>query len=198
MRRVNSQDARDGLGRECKGTGVGRNGEYASLRAIFQRLRDRLRQQKKPFWLRSLISNVMRASVNASSNEFYGRCRAADDRTGRMIVKAKTSRALACSLILLVSFPIAATHAEPSVEHCRSYAEDYASGKSRGQVALGALVGSSAGTGIGMIFHAPGAGAVIGTGLGVIAGGNRRSQVYKKVFEDAFIDCMAGRAPAAQ
>ncbi|HEX5210346.1 MAG TPA: hypothetical protein VFW22_01245 [Pseudolabrys sp.] len=112
-------------------------------------------------------------------------------RRGRIIVKAAII-ALACGTTLLPFYPLT-VQAEPSTAACTDYAHRYAQQQTRGQVLGGAVGGSAVGVGIGALFGKPGAGALIGGGLGTIGGGSRKSQNYKANFEDGFVDCMAGR-----
>jgi len=100
------------------------------------------------------------------------------------------------ALLMLVPFTVA--HAEPSVALCKSYAENFAKRQSSGQLFSGIAVGSAVGVAIGALAGGPAAGAAIGGGLGAIGGGARKSETYRKGFEDAFIDCMAGRTPVPQ
>jgi hypothetical protein len=115
-------------------------------------------------------------------------------RKGRIVVKAATIKALACATALFAFSPLLRAHAEPSAALCTQYANNYAQqNNNKGQLLGGAVGGSAVGAGIGLIFSAPGAGAAVGAGLGLIGGGAKKSESRKKIFEDAFIDCMAGR-----
>lgn len=100
----------------------------------------------------------------------------------------------ACRLALLALYPLAAVYAEPSPSVCSDYANSFAQKQTRGLVFGGAAGGTLLGAGVGAIFGGAGAGAVVGAGLGTITGGARKSKNYKTIFEDAFIDCMAGRS----
>lgn len=102
-------------------------------------------------------------------------------------------KALACGAVLLAFCPLTA-QAEPSAAACTDYARSYAQKQTRGMVLGGAVGGSAVGVGVGALFGKPGAGALIGGGIGTIGGDSRKSQSYKTNFEDGFIDCMAGRA----
>jgi uncharacterized membrane protein len=108
-------------------------------------------------------------------------------------VKAAITKALACGVALLAFCPITVTQAEPSAAACTDYARSYAQKETRGVVLAGAGVGSGVGGLVGSIFGKSGAGAIVGAGIGTIAGSKQRSQNSKAIFEDAFIDCMAGR-----
>lgn len=119
--------------------------------------------------------------------------------TERIVMKAALSKLLPCAIVILVFLPFTCAHAaEPDAAACRQYADSYAGGQSKGQMLGGAVIGTVAGAGIGAIFSGAGAGAVIGGGLGAIGGGARKSAIHKKAFEDAFIECMAGRVPSVQ
>jgi uncharacterized membrane protein len=96
-------------------------------------------------------------------------------------------------MALLAFCPLTA-QAEPSAAACTDYAHSYAQKQTKGMVLGGAVGGSAVGVGVGALFGKPGAGALIGGGLGTIGGGSRKSQSYKANFEDGFIDCMSGRA----
>ena len=77
---------------------------------------------------------------------------------------------------------------------CDRYARSYANDASRqGQVLRGAGVGSLVGLGLGSIGGAAGVGAAIGGTIGAIGGGARRADTSRKMYEAAYIDCMAGR-----
>ena len=102
-------------------------------------------------------------------------------------------RALACGVAVLAFCPSTAVWAEPSAAACTDYAHRYAQQQTSGMVLGGAVGGSAVGVGIVALFGKPGAGALIGGGLGTIGGGSRKSQNYKTIFEDGFIDCMSGR-----
>ena len=106
---------------------------------------------------------------------------------------AATMQALACGIALLAFCPLTAAHAEPSAAVCSKYADSYAQEKTKGMMLRGTAGGGVAGGLVGALFGGAGAGAVIGAGLGTITGGAQKSQNYKTIFEDAFIDCMAGR-----
>ena len=103
-------------------------------------------------------------------------------------------KALAYGVALLAFWPPTLAQAEPSAAACTDYARRYAQNQTRGMVLGGAVGGSAVGVGIGALFGRPGAGALIGGGLGTIGGDSRKSQSYRTNFEDGFIDCMAGRA----
>jgi uncharacterized protein YcfJ len=115
-----------------------------------------------------------------------------------MSLKASAQKSSACAMVLLAflaCLPITTAHAEPSAAVCSDYADSYArQASARGQMLAGAAGGAGVGAVVGSIFGGAGAGAAVGAGLGVIVGGARRSASYKKIYEDAFIDCMAGRA----
>lgn len=102
-------------------------------------------------------------------------------------------KALACGMALLAFCPLTAAHAEPSAAACTDYARSYAQQQTRGIALIGAGTGAGVGGLVGGIFGKAGGGAIIGAGIGTIAGSKHRSQSAKAVFEDAFIDCMAGR-----
>jgi uncharacterized membrane protein len=108
-------------------------------------------------------------------------------------VKAATVKTVVCGVALVAFCLLTAAHAEPSPAVCSNYADSYAQKQTRGLVLGGAVSGTAIGAGIGAIFGGAGAGAVVGVGLGTITGGNRKSQNYRTIYEDAFIDCMAGR-----
>jgi uncharacterized membrane protein len=106
-------------------------------------------------------------------------------------------KALACGMALLAFGPLTVAdtvaHAEPSAAACTTYAQNYAQQQTRGIALIGTGTGAGVGGLVGGIFGKAGAGAVIGAGIGTIAGSKHRSQSSKAIFEDAFIDCMAGR-----
>jgi uncharacterized membrane protein len=102
-------------------------------------------------------------------------------------------KVLAFATALLAFYPLTAAQAEPSAAACSDYAHNYAQKQTSGIVLGGAVTGSAVGGLVGSLFGKMGAGAVVGAGLGTIAGSGRKSQSYKATFEDAFIDCMAGR-----
>ncbi len=77
---------------------------------------------------------------------------------------------------------------------CDRYARSYANDASRqGQVLRGTGAGSLVGLAIGSIGGAAGAGAAIGGAVGMIGGGARRAETSRRMYEAAYIDCMAGR-----
>ena len=105
-----------------------------------------------------------------------------------------TMKAFASGVLLFAFYPLTGAHAEPSAAVCTQYASNYTQqNNNKGQIIGGAAGGSAIGAGIGLIFGSAGAGAAIGAGLGVIGGGARKSEGGRKMYEDAFIDCMAGR-----
>lgn len=109
-------------------------------------------------------------------------------------MRAVTVKALACGATLFAFAPLPRAHAEPSAAVCTQYANNYVqNNNNRGQLIGGAARGSAAGAGVGLIFGVPLAGGVVGAGLGAIGGGSRKSESGRILFEDAFIDCMAGR-----
>lgn len=109
-------------------------------------------------------------------------------------MKVAKIKSLACGAALFAFSPLPGAHAEPSAAVCTQYANNYVQkNNNRGQVIGGAAGGSAIGAGIGLIFGAPGAGSVVGAGLGAIGGGARKSESGRIIYEDAFIDCMAGR-----
>jgi uncharacterized membrane protein len=106
-------------------------------------------------------------------------------------------KALACGIALLAFGTLTVAHtvarAEPSAAACTDYARNYAQQQTRGIALIGTGTGAGVGGLVGGIFGKAGAGAVIGAGIGTIAGSKQRSQNSRAIFEDAFIDCMAGR-----
>jgi len=102
-------------------------------------------------------------------------------------------KALVGGIALLALNPLTVAHAEPSAAACTSYAQSYAQKETRGIVLSGAGVGSGVGGLVGSIFGKAGAGAIVGAGIGTITGSHRKSQSSRAIFEDAFVDCMAGR-----
>ncbi len=60
------------------------------------------------------------------------------------------------------------------------------------------MVGLMSGSAVGGLFGNAKAGAVVGTGLGAIAGNSGRSERYRGAYVDAFVDCMRGDAPSVQ
>ena len=82
----------------------------------------------------------------------------------------------------------------PSAVACDQYARNYSENASRqGQVLRGTGAGALVGLGIGSIAGAAGAGAAIGGAVGLIGGGARRHQTANKIYEAAYIDCMNAR-----
>ena len=110
-----------------------------------------------------------------------------------MILKSSAQKIPLFVMAFIAFSPFTVVRADQSAAVCEKYAENYAQQNSaRNQVFGGAASGAALGGVIGSIFGGAGAGAVVGTGLGVIVGSNSRSAAYKKIFEDAFIDCMSG------
>ena len=113
---------------------------------------------------------------------------------GRIVLKVAKMKSLACGAALFAFSPLPGAQAEPSAAVCTQYASNYVQqNNNKGQLIGGAAGGSAIGAGIGLIFGAPGAGSVVGAGLGVIGSGARKSESGRIMYEDAFIDCMAGR-----
>jgi len=109
-------------------------------------------------------------------------------------VKAATIKVLAGGIALFASYPLPGAHSEPSAAVCNQYASSYAQqNNNRGQLIGGAAGGSAIGAGVGLIFGGAGAGAAVGAGLGIVSGSARKSESHRKLYEDAFIECMAGR-----
>src|SRR5215472_15175248 len=78
--------------------------------------------------------------------------------------------------------------AQPSPVDCDRYAQDYARTHSRnGQVLRGAGGGALLGAGIGAL--AGGAGAAIGAGVGAFTGGIRRTSHGSRIYNHAFPNC---------
>ena len=85
--------------------------------------------------------------------------------------------------------------AQPSPVDCDRYAQDYARTHSRnGQVIHGAGGGALLGAGIGALAGGAGTGAAIGAGVGALTGGARRSRHASRIYNHAYHECMAGRA----
>lgn len=81
-----------------------------------------------------------------------------------------------------------------SERFCDDYAHGYASRRARTGVAANTLRGAGAGALIGGISNGrrgAGRGAAIGAGVGLVAGGNARSNNYEFYFRRAFRRCMA-------
>lgn len=101
-----------------------------------------------------------------------------------------------CGLALLAAATglAGAQGARPSATLCDSYARDYANTHSRqGQVLGGMAGGSLIGLGLGAIAGASGVGAAVGATIGMIGGGAKRSQTADRMYQVAYMDCMAGR-----
>ena len=77
----------------------------------------------------------------------------------------------------------------PSPVDCDRYAQDYARTHSRnGQVIHGAGGGALLGAGIGALAGGAGAGAAIGAGVGALSGGARRTSC-------TLVTCVSGTSP---
>ena len=97
--------------------------------------------------------------------------------------------ALALALIGLA----APAKAEPPVEVCKQYADDFARQQTSGAVVKRGVAGAALGATVGSFFGGAGTGAAIGGGLGAVGGRHRKSSAYKNLYVEAFSDCMAGR-----
>ena len=87
------------------------------------------------------------------------------------------------------------TPVTPSPVDCDRYAQEYARTHSRnGQVIRGAGGGALIGAGIGALAGGAGAGAAIGAGVGALTGGVRRTSHASRIYNHAYQECMAGRA----
>jgi hypothetical protein len=79
--------------------------------------------------------------------------------------------------------------------YCDAYARDYASHKAGAQqVVQGAAVGALLGLGIGAIaggHHALRNGALIGGGVGAVGGGINANGKWRKYYNRAYADCRA-------
>lgn len=86
--------------------------------------------------------------------------------------------------------------AQSKQAECDAYAYDVAQSRGKGRVGIGAVVGGATGAIVGGIVGG-GRGAAIGAGAGAAAGSAgglvSKDLRRKKVYKDAYADCMAGR-----
>lgn len=103
------------------------------------------------------------------------------------------------ALVITLGLILATTNgasAQVSAVACDNYANNYAQQASRkGQLLGGAAAGSLVGLGVGALFAASGVGAAIGATVGLIGGGAVRHQREQEIYNAAYQDCLAGRAP---
>jgi hypothetical protein len=109
--------------------------------------------------------------------------------------KIMKNKVIATALIALMgasSLVVPAAEAR-SRGYCDAYARDYASHKAGAQqVVTGAAVGALLGLGIGAIaggHHAMRNGALIGGGVGAVGGGVNANGKWRKYYNRAYADC---------